>query len=481
MSATPGDSSPLAGGAELQRLFATQREAYAAERDPALAARRDRLDRLAALIDSSEAEIVTAIAADFGARPAQETRLAELFIVMAGIRHARRHLRRWMRPRRVATPLYLWPGSSRVVPQPLGVVGVISPWNYPVQLALLPAVAALAAGNRVLLKPSELTPATSALLARLVQERFAADEFAVVNGGADLGQAFARQPFDHLFFTGSTAVGRKIALAAAENLTPVTLELGGKSPALVHADADLAVLAPRLATGKLLNAGQTCIAPDYVLAPADRVDALAEAIGASVAKLYPMLGANPDYASIVNDRHYARLVALIDDAERKGARIIRINPGNELLPERPRKLAPTIMIGVRGDMEVMHEEIFGPILPIESYATLDEAIAKINARPRPLAMYAFGGDARARDRVLRETLAGGMTMDDTLWHFSSEELPFGGVGASGIGAYHGERGFRTFSHEKAVFTQPRFALTWMLRPPYGRLFEIVLRVLKWIA
>jgi coniferyl-aldehyde dehydrogenase len=241
------------------------------------------------------------------------------------------------------------------------------------------------------------------------------------------------------------------------------------------------VLAPRLVTGKLLNAGQTCIAPDYVLAPEDRVDALVDAIAASVGALYPMLGANPDYASIVNDRHYARLVALIDDAERKGARIVRLNPGNELLPERTRKLAPAIIVGVREDMAVMREEIFGPLLPIETYATLDEAIARINARPRPLAMYAFGGDARARERVLRETHAGGMTIDDTLWHFSNEELPFGGVGASGIGAYHGERGFRTFSHEKAVFTQPRFALTWMLRPPYGRLFEVVLRMLKWIA
>jgi coniferyl-aldehyde dehydrogenase len=481
MSALADDPSPPAPGEELQRLFSAQREAFASERDPAFAVRRDRLDRLATLIDAGEAEIVAAIGADFGARPAQETRLAELFIVTAGIRHARRHLRRWMRPRRVATPLYLRPGASRVVPQPLGVVGIISPWNYPVQLAVLPAVAALAAGNRVLLKPSELTPRTSALLARLVNERFAPDEFAVVTGGADVGEAFARLPFDHLFFTGSTAVGRKIALAAAENLTPLTLELGGKSPALIHADAELAVLAPRLVTGKLLNAGQTCIAPDYVLAPEDRVDALVDAIAASVTALYPMLGTNPDYASIVNDRHYARLVALIDDAERKGARIVRLNPGNELLPERTRKLAPAIIVGVREDMTAMREEIFGPLLPIETYATLDEAIAKINARPRPLAMYAFGGDARARERVLRETHAGGMTIDDTLWHFSNEELPFGGVGASGIGAYHGERGFRTFSHEKAVFTQPRFALTWMLRPPYGRLFEVVLRMLKWIA
>ncbi len=431
--------------------------------------RRDRLARVAALIDENESEIVAVVAADFGVRPAQETRLAELFMVSAGIRHARRNLSRWRRARRVPTPAYLWPGRSRIVRQPLGVVGVISPWNYPVQLALLPAVAALAAGNRVLLKPS------------VVKDHFAPEEFAVVTGGAEVGEAFARLPFDHLFFTGSTAVGRKIALAAADNLTPVTLELGGKSPALVHAGADIDALAPRLIAGKLLNAGQTCIAPDYVLAPASRVDAICDALARAVATLYPTLEASPDYASIVNDRHYARLVALIDDASRKGARVVRLNPGNELLPERTRKLAPTLLVGVRDDMAAMHEEIFGPVLPIESYATLDEAIAKINARPRPLALYAFGGDAQARERVLRETVTGGVTVDDTLWHFCSEELPFGGVGASGIGAYHGERGFRTFTHEKAVFVQPRVALTWLLYPPYGRRFEAMLRILKRIA
>ncbi|HEX8009906.1 MAG TPA: coniferyl aldehyde dehydrogenase [Casimicrobiaceae bacterium] len=481
MSDGSAAAGPRTSGEALSALFAAQRKAFAAERDPSLAVRRDRLDRLAALIDVNEEDIVTAIDADFGSRPAQETRLAELVVASVGIRGARRHLRRWMRPRRVATPLYLWPGRSRILRQPVGVVGVISPWNYPVQLALLPAAAALAAGNRVLLKPSEVTPQTSALLERLVGVAFAADEFAVVTGGPEVGEAFARLPFDHLFFTGSTAIGRKIALAAAENLTPVTLELGGKSPALVHPDADIAALAPRLAAGKLLNAGQTCIAPDYVLAPADGVDALIEALARSVAALYPMLGANPDYASIVSERHYARLAALIEDASRKGARVVRLNPGSELLPERTRKLAPTLLVGVRDDMAAMREEIFGPILPIESYATLDEAIAKINGRPRPLALYAFGGDARSRERVLRETIAGGVTLDDTLWHFANDELPFGGVGASGIGAYHGEHGFLRFTHEKAVFEQPRFALTWLLYPPYGGRFEAMLKILKRLA
>jgi len=466
---------------DLQRLFSAQRAAFAADRDPTYATRGDRLDRMAAMCDRHEGEIVDAVAADFGTRSAQETRLAELFMVRVGVRHAQRHLRAWMRPRGVPTPLYLWPGTSRVLRQPLGVVGVISPWNYPVQLALLPAVAALAAGNHVLLKPSELTPRTSALLERLVAQHFAPEEFAVVNGGPDIGHEFSRLPFDHLFFTGSTAVGRKIALSAAEKLTPCTLELGGKSPALIHADADIATVAPRLLTGKLLNAGQTCIAPDYVLAPSDRIDELVAEIGRTVAAMYPMLGDNPDYTSIINERHYGRLTALLEDARRKGARVVALDRDSASGVGGARKMPPTLLVGVNDGMAVMQEEIFGPLLPIESYSTLDEAIGRINARQRPLALYMFGGDRAARARVLHETTAGGVTIDDTLWHFSNEALPFGGVGASGIGAYHGERGFLTFTHQKAVFVQARFALTWTLRPPYGKRFETVLKLLKKIA
>jgi coniferyl-aldehyde dehydrogenase len=348
-------------------------------------------------------------------------------------------------------------------------------------LALLPVLAALAAGNRVMLKPSELTPRTSALLERVVARHFSESEFAVVTGGPDVGDAFSRLPFDHLFFTGSTAVGRKIALAAAENLTPVTLELGGKSPALVLADADVAVVAPRLATGKLLNAGQTCIAPDYALVPRDLVDSFAAAIRDSAASLYPSFRDNPDYCSIINEAHYLRLAGLIDDAVKKGARAIALDPRAAAHPATGRKLAPTILVGVNDGMAIMREEIFGPVLPIEAYDSLDEAIDNINARPRPLSLYLFGGDAAARRKVLDGTTAGGVTIDDTLWHFSNEHLPFGGVGASGIGAYHGERGFLTFSHRKAVFTQPRLSFTWLLRPPYGKRFERVLGLLKRIS
>ena len=466
---------------DLRRLFDAQRDAYARDPYPSLALRRDRLERLATLTEEHEQEIIAAIAADFGTRPAQETRLAELFVIAAGIRHARRNLSRWMAQRRVPTPLYLWPGRSRLLRQPLGAVGVISPWNYPVQLALLPVLAALAAGNRVMLKPSELTPQTSALLERIVAQHFAEDEFAVVTGGPDVGDAFSRLPFDHLFFTGSTTVGRKIALAAAANLTPVTLELGGKSPALIHADADLRAAAPRLATGKLLNAGQTCIAPDYALVPASRVDALAAAIRDSAASLYPSFRDNPDYSSIINDAHYRRLIALIDDAVQKGARAVAVDTGAAATKAPSRKLPPTVLAGVNDSMAIMKEEIFGPVLPIEAYDSLDQAIGKINARPRPLSLYMFGGDAAARRRVLERTAAGGVTIDDTLLHFSNENLPFGGIGASGIGAYHGERGFLTFSHQKPVFIQPRLSFTWMLRPPYGKRFERVLEFLKKIS
>jgi coniferyl-aldehyde dehydrogenase len=451
-------SSAASTDVDVAALYATQRAAFSKERYPSHAVRRDRLDRLATLIDRHEPEIVAAIAEDFGVRPPQETRLTELFIVDVALRHASRHLADWMRSRRAPTPLYLRPGRSWIERQPLGVVGIISPWNYPVQLALLPAVAALAAGNRALIKPSEITPCTSALLATLVARYFLPGELAVVSGGADVGAAFARLPFDHLLFTGSTQVGRSIALAAAENLTPVTLELGGKSPALIDDRADLSALSARLAVGKLLNAGQTCIAP--------------------VTRLYPAPIDNRDYASIIDERHYSRLTALLDDARAKGARLIELGAARGSATGGTRRMPPTLVLDVSDTMGVMQQEIFGPVLPIETYDTLDQAIERINARPRPLAMYMFGGSAGERRRVLERTIAGGVTLDDTLWHFSNENLPFGGVGASGYGAYHGERGFLTFSHQKPVFAQSRATPGRLLYPPYGERFEATLRLLK---
>lgn len=461
----------------LPRLFDLQRSAFKRERFPTLATRRDRLARLRKLVTDNEERFVAVVNGDFGHRSAHETRLAELYIVAAEIAHAQSHLGKWMRPQRVATPLHLLSGRARIERQPLGVAGIISPWNYPVQLALGPALAALAAGNRVLLKPSELTPATSKLLRELVAAHFAEDEFAVVLGDAEVGRAFTQLPFDHLFFTGSTSVGRQVARAAAENLTPVTLELGGKSPALFAADADLALSAPRLMVGKLLNAGQTCIAPDYALVPEEMVDAFVAAVEKATVKLYPSVAENPDYTAIVDERHYRRLTALVDDARAKGARIIVMNAAQESPDPASRRLPPTLIVGANDTMTVMREEIFGPLLPIETYTSLDDAIARINARPHPLAFYYFGRGGAQRRRVLAQTIAGGVTVNDTLWHFAHENLPFGGVGASGTGTYHGEAGFLAFTHRKPVFTQPRLAAVKMLYPPYGAKFEKVLALL----
>jgi coniferyl-aldehyde dehydrogenase len=480
MSVRPDLASVAAGGGTAARLdaaFAAQRAAFAREMLPAREVRVDRLRRALRMTEKHERAIATAIAADFGHRSRHETELAEIFVVMSGIRHARRHVGRWMKPRRVATPPHFRPARSAVMPQPLGVVGVISPWNYPYQLAMLPAVGALAAGNRVMVKPSELTPSFSTLLAEIVAEFFAPDELTVIAGDVEVGRAFSHLPFDHLFFTGSTAVGREIALAAAANLTPVTLELGGKSPAIVNEDCDLALAGPRIAFAKLLNAGQTCVAPDYVLAPRDRVDEVATAIGNAASRLYPSFVGNPDYTSIVNDRHYQRLTRLVADAEAHGASAVRIDPAGESVTTA-RKFLPTLLLGVNDEMAVMREEIFGPVLPIVPYDTLDDAIAYVNRRPRPLALYWFGDSAAHRDRVLQETIAGGVTINDACWHVAQENLPFGGVGASGSGAYHGEQGFRTFSKEKPILYQPRFDAFRVLRPPYGRRFAMAMAVLK---
>ncbi len=464
--------------AGMHRTFECQRAAFVGDMLPGRQARVDRLERLLRLTETHQHGIADAIAADFGHRSRQETDLAEIFVVLSGVRHLRRHVARWMRARRVATPLHMLPARSQLIPQPLGVVGVISPWNYPYQLGMLPAAAALAAGNRVMLKPSELTPTFSELLREIVAGAFAPEEFAVVPGDVEVGRAFSKLPFDHLFFTGSTSVGRQIALAAAENLTPVTLELGGKSPAIIDFDCDLTVAAPRIAFGKLLNAGQTCVAPDYMLVPRSRVDEFVAALRQSVTAMYPTLVGNADYTSIVSDRHYQRLVHLIEDAEARGATTIRLIPAGEMPDPVSRKLHPTLVLGVDDSMAVMREEIFGPLLPVLPYDTLDQAIAYINTHPRPLALYWFGGNAAHRDRVLRSTISGGVTIDDACWHVAQDNLPFGGVGASGSGAYHGEHGFRTFSKEKPVLHQARINGFGLFRPPYGPRFDTLIALLK---
>ena len=469
--------------AALQTLFDRQRSAFARERMPTLAARRDRLERVLRMTREHAGEIEAAISADFSGRSAHETQFAELLVIETGIRHMLRHLRRWSAPRRIPTALHFLPARNRIVRQPLGVVGVISPWNYPWQLAILPAAAALAAGNRVLIKPSEITPRCSELMRQLVGRNFDPSELAVVTGDAAVGQAFAALPFDHLFFTGSTAVGRKVAEAAARNLTPVTLELGGKSPAILDTSVEQgdieSSIALSIAFGKLINAGQTCIAPDYVLAPRDRIDAFADAVLAAARKLYPTLRANADYTAIVTERHRARLGEMVAEARAGGARIVEVP--NDIDAGAARKFPLTLVIGATESMRVLREEIFGPILPVVAYGGLDEAIDYVNRHERPLALYWYGRDSGHRDRVLHETLAGGMAVNDCVWHFAQEDAPFGGVGASGIGAYHGERGFLAFTKEKPVFYQSRWNALRLIHPPYGRAFETLVALLKRIA
>jgi coniferyl-aldehyde dehydrogenase len=461
---------------ELRATLERQRAAFLQAGPPALAERLGDLARLKAAIRSRSDALAAAISADFGNRSRHETILAEVFTALASIRHARRHLARWMRPKRVSVSLELLPGRARILYQPLGVVGIISPWNYPFQLAIMPLIAALAAGDRVMLKPSELTPRTSDFIAEFLAGLFPSEQVATVLGGPDIGAAFARLPFDHLFYTGSTAVGRRVMQAAAENLTPVTLELGGKSPCIVGEDATLKSAVESILYGKLLNAGQTCIAPDYVLLPEAKREEFIALAQRAVKQLYPRLAANPDYTSIVNERHYHRLRQHLEEAMARGARIVELNPAQEELAGA-RKLAPTLVVDPAEDIALMREEIFGPVLPIRCYRALDEAIDYVNARPRPLALYYFGADAEQRDKVLARTVSGGASVNETLMHVVVENLPFGGVGPSGIGAYHGEIGFQTFSHRKGVFLQSRFNGAALLRPPFGRFSSLLLQLL----
>jgi coniferyl-aldehyde dehydrogenase len=472
--------TPLSDSAAdtLRALLRTQQAAFQSDMLPSLAVRLDRLKRLNGLIESHAQAFAAAISSDFGTRSLIEIRITETLFLQSGIRHAIRNLSRWMKARRVSTALAYRPGKSMIMRQPLGVVGIISPWNYPLQLALAPLLGALAAGNRAMLKPSELTPAFSQALAEGIGKTFASDEVAVVTGDASIGKQFAALPFDHLVFTGSTAVGREVAQAAAKNLTPVTLELGGKSPAIIDASCNLDGVIDRIAWGKLINAGQTCIAPDYMLVPRADVERFVALLRAGMTRLYPKFRSNPDYSGIISERHLRRLRELIEDARQRGAIVIEVEPLDSPVPAGGRQLPPTLLLNVADNMRVMSEEIFGPILPIIPYDNLSEALAYINRHERPLALYWFGQNTAARDQVLAGTIAGGVSINDTLLHIAQEGLPFGGVGASGQGHYHGEFGFRQFSKEKPIFIQSRFSGGGIIRPPYKPSIE---RVLRWLS
>jgi coniferyl-aldehyde dehydrogenase len=461
------DQPKSAGLRALDDAFHAQFARSRADAMPALATRLDRLARLRAVVGDNEARFVAAISADFGHRCATETTIAETMLVRGEIRHAAKNLPRWMATRRIATALQFMPAKNRLMPQPLGVVGIIAPWNYPLQLTLAPAIGALAAGNRVMIKPSELAPRFAALLREAIAAKFDATEMLVTGIEDGVAAAFAALPFDHLMFTGSTRVGRLVAAAAGRNLTPVTLELGGKSPAIIDRSADLEEAAGRIAYGKLLNAGQTCIAPDYALVPEASARDFADRVARQMRRMFGGGPENPDYTSIISDQHYARLEGLVADAEANGATIMQPARAGDPAWKTPRKFPPTIVLGATPDMAIMREEIFGPLLPVIGYRDQAEPIAFINARDRPLALYWFGRDDAARDEVLARTVSGGVTVNDCLFHFTQINQPMGGVGASGTGAYHGQWGFDTFSKLKPVFYRSPFNRLADLYPPYG--------------
>ena len=462
---------------DLRAAYELLHAASRAEPYPDWPTRRDRLKRLGALIRDHEALLCEAISDDFGHRAMAESQVLDIMPSLEAIRHAQRHGAAWMRPRRAATSLWFWPARAQVLPQPLGLVGIIVPWNYPLYLAVGPLASAFAAGNRAMLKLSEFSPAFGAQFSRLVRAAFDPAELAVFTGGADEAAAFSALPFDHLLFTGSTAVGRRVMAAASANLVPVTLELGGKSPAVLTPGCDLALAAERIVYGKLVNAGQTCVAPDYVLLPRTELDAFTAACEQAARRLYPAGLDSPDFCSIVDMRHYSRLTTLLAQARAAGVKQHALFDGAQRM-DLQHRLAPTLFIDPPADIALMQDEIFGPWLPVVPYDTLDEAIAQVNAGPRPLALYWFDRDKRRIAQALRATHAGGVTVNDVLMHVAQDDLPFGGVGPSGMGHYHGRWGFDTFSKLKPVLHQPRLAGTALVRPPYGKTFARLMALMK---
>lgn len=458
---------------QMQDILSSQKRAYLNDGVVSTALRIDRLERAVNVLKNNQQNFVDAMTADFGHRSEHQSVFTDIASSIGPLRHAQKHVAGWQKKqKRKVTPgvLALLGAKAWVEYQPLGVVGVISPWNFPVNLTFAPLAGILAAGNRCMIKPSEYTPETSKAMAIALAEEFDADEISVITGGPETGANFSGLAFDHLLFTGATSVAKHVMRAAAANLVPVTLELGGKSPVVISRSAPMATTTDALMTGKMLNAGQICLAPDYVFVPEERMGEFVESSKQSVAKMYPTLVDNPDYTSVVNERHFERINNYVEEARGNGVEVVEINPAEEDFRQQPaNKIPPTLVINPPEDSAIMQEEIFGPVLAVKSYAQLDETISYVNDHDRPLGLYYFGTDQKEVDQVLGETTSGGVTLNDVLMHISQENLPFGGVGPSGTGSYHGEDGFRSFSHTKAVFRQAKFnpAEKLGLRPPYG--------------
>ena len=451
---------------DLSGVLAAQRAAFNKNPNPDWASRKTKLETLRDLILGHETEFVKAISDDFGHRAVEDTLISEFLVIQGGISHALKHTPKWMKTRKAPTALQYKPARNVIIPQPLGVIGIISPWNYPLQLAIMPLIGALGAGNRAMIKPSEYTPRMSQLLKEVLAKGFSDEEVFVATGGVEVASAFSGLNFDHLVFTGSTSVGRIVGEAAGKNLVPVTLELGGKSPVIIDDSANMKLAVPRITNGKLLNAGQTCVAPDYVLMPEAEINAFSKALIEQAEAFYPTVAGNDDYTTIIADGHYARLQDLLEDAENKGATIQTAGDDDKQQLAKERRVPLTVVTNTTPDMKIMQEEIFGPLLPVVASETLDDALDTVQKGERPLALYWFGEDKAKRNKVLRESISGGVSVNETAWHVVQEDIPFGGVGPSGMGAYHGEHGFKSFSHMKGVFIQSKFSQGKNLFPPY---------------
>lgn len=462
----------------LSSVLETQRTTFKKQPYLELKERQQNLARLKqALLDNKE-QLVAAMSEDFGHRSKDDSLIGDFVTTVGHLNYTVKNLDKWMRPESRHVALHMQPAKGEVHYQPKGVVGIIVPWNYPIFLSLGPLITALAAGNLAMLKMSEYTPKTAEVMADMLHKVFPSEEIAVFGGEADVAKAFSELPFDHLFFTGSTTVGRYVMQAAAKNLTPVTLELGGKSPAIIDAEIDIKTATTRFIQGKVLNAGQTCVAPDYLFCPANRVDELVSAVKKQFKSMYKTVNANDDYTSIVNDGQYQRLCKLLDDAEQKGATLVPLI--DEQRDDSLRKIPLTLVLNVTDDMDIMQEEIFGPLLPVKTYEEHADVINYVNDRERPLALYVYSFDKQIQQLYIDNTHAGGMCINDAAFHVACDDMPFGGIGASGLGNYHGIEGFKTFSHAKSVLSRGKVSMSWALFPPYGKtlhklLYKFLLR------
>ena len=458
---------------ELDRIYKLQKEAFERLPFPTLGERKAHLSILAEEIKTNTDRFVETLNADFGNRSTYETRLIISIGTLEIIRNTLKNLQNWMKPRRKPISILFRFARAKMVPQPIGVVGIISPWNLPLFLTIGPLIQALAAGNRVMIKVSEHTPRTGELIKEVLRNGFSEDHVAVITGDADTAAKFSSLPFDHLLYTGSTEVGKKVMRAASENLTPVTLELGGKNPAIISPGFPIKTSAERILFWKCLNGGQVCQSTDYVMVHKNDLESFVESSKSIVAKHYPTIANNQDYTSIINQNNYDRLQRYISDAREKGAEVIEINPANENFEPDKRKIPLTILLKVTDDMLAMQEEIFGPLLPVLTYQNLDDAISYVNSKPRPLSLFYFDNDSSRIDKVLKRTISGGVVVNDAFWHFAQDGMPVGGVGASGMGRYHGKEGFDTFSHIKPIIYQSNLSLLGLLRPPFGKIIELV--------